>query len=84
MMAALPGRVEEYQQDKEGRWFHPDHDGLITLRDGLSFKDYFAKRAEPQPEPIDKLADLESRFTKLEAEVAALLAATPTIPRTKP
>ena len=75
----LPGTIDEWEliSADQLRWQRKDHpeDGVLTLREGLSFKDYYAKRAEPPPEPeADKLADLESRIAKLEA--SSVLAAT--------
>jgi hypothetical protein len=70
-MAALPGNPEDYQQDKDGRWFHPEHPGLITLAEPLTFAEYYARRAEPEAPPIDKIADLEARIAALEATAIA-------------
>ena len=77
-MAALPGTLDEWVQHEEGRWSRKDHpeDGIITITLGgkyLDFADLFAKRAlpdpPPEPDPRDlKIADLETRLAKLEAD----------------
>lgn len=66
---ALSGTIDEWAQDELGRWCRKDHpeDGVITLREGLTFADYFARRAEPEPVSVDKIADIETRLAKLEA-----------------
>lgn len=69
MMTALPGTPSEWKQDKDGRWFHPDHDGLITLREGMSLADYYVKRIkDEQPLTVAELqekdvAEVETTFT---------------------
>jgi hypothetical protein len=71
-MAALPGRLEDWQQDKEGRWCNPDFTGLVTVAPPMTFAEYFAKRAEPEPIPVDKYAELEARLVALEQEITDL------------
>ena len=80
-MAALNGSIDEWTQDKDGRWYRPGHpeDGVITITPGakyVDFADYYAKRAEPEPPPDPdprdvKIADLETRLAKLEAKAVA-------------
>jgi hypothetical protein len=67
-MAALNGTIDEWEQDKDGRWSRRDHpeDGVITLTEPLTFAEYYARRAEPETPPIDKIADLEARIAMLE------------------
>lgn len=64
-MPALAGTIEEWVQIEPNRWARyvpvPDSpwgarewseaDGILTLRDGLDFATYFAKRAAVEPEP---------------------------------
>ncbi len=71
-MTALPGKLEDWNQDKEGRWGHPDFDGLVMVTPPLTFAEYYALRAEPEAPPVDKIAELESRLAKLEEDVTAL------------
>ena len=78
-MAALPGTLDEWVQDRDGRWSRKDHpeDGVITLMAPLTFAEYYAKRAEPElppePDPRDvKIAALETTVTSLRARLDKL------------
>jgi hypothetical protein len=75
-MAALTGSLDEWtltgrNEAGQEQWSRKDHpeDGVVTLREGLTFKDYYAKRAEPEPLPIPSVED---RLKYLEAEVERL------------
>ena len=84
-MVALNGTIDEWVEGDDGRWSRKGHpeDGIITVTPGakyIDFADLFAKRAEPEPPPepdpvLVKIADLEARLDKLEAD--NFLAATP-------
>lgn len=54
-MTALPGLKEDWIELAPGEWVHTDFGGVLTLSDGISFYDYFDKRAaEPA---LDAAAD---------------------------
>jgi len=80
-MAALAGLLDEWVQREDGRWHRPDHpeDGVITLREGLTFNDYYAKRAEPEPLPPPgpiraELDALKARLDAVETKAESLTA----------
>jgi hypothetical protein len=84
-MTALAGTIDEWVQVEPNVWmrFVPvkdspwgarewsEADGILTLREGLSFADYWERRANPpppEPDPRDvKIAELEARIAKLES-----------------
>lgn len=73
-MTALNGALEEWQQAEDQCWFRPGHpeDGRIRLKEGLTFKDYYVRRATtPEPKSVldmqaEKIVELEQRLAKLE------------------
>lgn len=81
-MAALAGTIDEWVEveprvwkrfvlAKGGKREWSEVDGVLTLREGLSFADYWERRANPpppEPDPRDvKIAELEARIAKLES-----------------
>ena len=71
-MAALPGTLDEWVQGRDGRWSRKDHpeDGVITLTPPLTFVEYYAKRAEPEPPPEPDPRDV--KIAALEATCVLL------------
>ena len=55
---------DEWEQDKDGRWFCPTHPeyGTVTLRKGLSFADYCVQR-EAVPKRTVPKSVIVSRLT---------------------
>lgn len=73
-MAALPGTIDEWQEIEPGRWAHTGHpeDGVITLSDGLSFPDYWAKRAKVWTQDEINAAEVEALFSRQNDIIKAL------------
>ncbi len=71
-MSALNGTIDEWAQDETGGWFRLDHpeDGVVFLREGLSFADYYTQRVkDEQPLTAAELqaldtAEVERTFTE--------------------
>lgn len=85
----LPGTIDEWEEIKPLRWRRKDHpeDGIITLREGLSFPDYWAKREASEAPPrriVDRRTIIErlDKADLLDLAEAALLSA-PAITRWK-
>jgi len=70
-MTALPGTVDEWVEIEPSRWQRKGHpeDGVVTLREGLVFADYFARRADPPPPEPDAR---DEKIAALETEIAAI------------
>lgn len=73
-MTALPGTIDEWAQDELGRWFRKDHpeDGIITLREGLTFADYWNRRARVWTQDELNAAEVEALFSRQNDIIKAL------------
>jgi len=70
-MTALAGTIDEWEEVEPSRWQRKGHpeNGVVTLREGLVFADYFAERAKqraPDADPRDE------KIAALETELAAI------------
>ncbi len=73
--AGIPGEVDEWHEIEPGRWARRGHpeDGVMTLRDGLTFADYFAEnRAPKRTVPKSVIVSRLIAAGKIEAAYAAL------------
>lgn len=59
-MGGLAGAIDEWAEIEPGRWQRKEHpeDGVVTLREGLSFAGYWQKRLDDDAPPrrrVDRL-----------------------------
>lgn len=59
---ALSGTIDEWKQDEKGRWSRTGHpeDGVITLTEGVTFADLWAKRLQDDEAETAKVGRLSA------------------------
>ncbi len=80
-IGGIPGDLEEWHEIEPQRWARRGHpeDGVTTLREGLSFADYYAENKTPKRQVlksviISRLIDagkIEAARTALDQDAAA-------------